>query len=186
MRWHLTFFAGVVLLLSQNGCGQADPDAHAEDHHLEHFVPHHKPANFAESVEDIEHRSEHLTAHAGHGHDDEAEEFQELLDIVDWIPELAADSDLNEAAWQQAVDAGQQLSHQLATRTSQDGSLDLTGLSQAIAEPLKVLQALVPDAGTPEPEIHHDHDHHHGHEHEHQHDDHHEHEDDDEHGHDDD
>ena len=91
-----------LLLVSLSGCGSdssqvADSDDH--DHHLEHFVPAHKPANYSEAIHEIEHRAEHLSDHAGHGHGDEASQFQELQDIIDWLPELAADSDLKEAEW---------------------------------------------------------------------------------------
>ena len=76
-----------LLLPGLSGCGGSEvADAHDDDHHLEHFVPHHKPANYAEAVEEIEHRTQHLSDHAGHGHAYEAEEFQELLDIVNWLP----------------------------------------------------------------------------------------------------
>ena len=68
-----------LLLPGLCGCGGSEvADAH-DDHHLEHFVPHQKPANYATAVEEIEHRAEHLSDHAGHGHADEADEFQELL-----------------------------------------------------------------------------------------------------------
>ncbi|APZ94873.1 hypothetical protein [Fuerstiella marisgermanici] len=174
MKLFFTLFAGLFLLGSHSGCSDWQADAHTDDHHLEHFVPHHKPANFAEGVEAIEHRCDHLAAHAGHGHDDEADEFQELLDVVNWMPELAADSDLDEAKWNQAVSAANAIAEQLATRKSADGSLDLSDLSQAIATELKTLQTLIPEAGKPETAIHHDHDHghdgHHGHDHDHDHD----------------
>lgn len=170
MKPFFTLFAGLFLVGLHSGCGDAEADAHADDHHLEHFVPHHKPANFAECVEEIEHRCDHLAAHAGHGHDDEADEFQELLDVVNWIPELAADSDLDEAKWNQAVRAGKAIAEQLATRKSADGSLDLSDLSQAIATELKTLQTMIPAAGKPEAAIHHDHDHGHDHDHDHDHD----------------
>lgn len=162
MKSRLTLFAALCMLCSQIGCGDVEGDAHADEHHLEHFVPDYKPASFAESVEQIEHRCEHLAAHAGHGHHDEADEFQELVEIVDWIPELAADSDLNEADWNKAVLAGQVMAQQLATCMMADGSLDVSGLPQATAAELKTLQALISQAGRPEVAIHHDHDHDHG------------------------
>ena len=132
----------VFLLCCLCGCGSSEhAEAHDDDQHLEHFVPHHKSPNYAEAVEQIAHRAKHLSDHAGHGHDDEAQEFQELLDIVNWIPELAADSDLNEADWNTAASAARVLGQNLATRKSPDGTLDLKQLPQAITQEVQTLQS---------------------------------------------
>ena len=156
----LTLTMTFLLLTSLSGCGTSEhADAHDDHHHLEHFVPHHKPANFAEAVDEIEHRAEHLSEHAGHGHDDEAEEFQELVDIINWIPELAADSDLNEADWNKANSAAVALAKILPDRKSPDGTLNLKDLPQSIATDLKTLESLIPAAGKPEPVMHHEHHH---------------------------
>lgn len=163
---------GLLLLSGLSGCGTTEnADAHDVDHHLEHFVPQHKPANFAQAVEEIEHRSEHLSEHAGHGHSDETDEFQELLDVVDWIPELAADSDLNEADWNTARSAAETVRQSLESRRSGDGILNLKDLDSAIADQVQTLENLCHAAGKPEAAIHHghDHDHDHGHDHEHGH-----------------
>lgn len=156
-----------LLLPTVCGCSGSEVADADEDHHLEHFVPHHKPANFAAAVEDIEHRAQHLSDHAGHGHADEGDEFQELVDIVNWIPELAADSDLNEADWNKASFAATALAANLADQKSSNGALDLKTLPGVIAAELQTLESLTAAAGKPEPTIHHDHD---------DHDDHHDHE----------
>lgn len=149
-----------LLLPGLCGCSSSDvADAHDDDHHLEHFVPHHKPANFAAAVEEIEHRAEHLSDHSGHGHAGEAEEFQELADIVNWIPELAADSDLSESDWNKANAAATALAANLAAQNSDGGTLDLKELPSVIAAEYETLESLIAAAGKPEPAIHHDHDH---------------------------
>jgi len=171
MKLFLTAMSA-LLLSCLSGCGTSEhAEAHDDDHHLEHFVPHHKPANFAQAVEEIEHRAEHLSEHAGHGHDDEADEFQELLDVVDWIPELAADSDLNEADWTTAITAAAAVKKTLEASRATDGGLDLKQLPDAITAELKSLEALIPAAGKPEKRIEHghNHDHHHDHDHDHEH-----------------
>ena len=169
--------------------GLATSDTHDDDQHAEHFVPPHKPSNYAQAVEDIEHRAAHLADHAGHGHDDEAEEFRELVDIVEWIPELAADSDLSETDWNAACDAGQLIASELRGRSKKDGSLALDDLDDSIQSSLIVLQGLVQAAGKPEPRIDHDDNDHDDHDHDdhddHDHDDHdHDEHDHDEHDHD--
>lgn len=156
----ILIMSSFLLLPAICGCGASEVADADEDHHLEHFVPHHKPANFAAGVEDIEHRAQHLSEHAGHGHADEADEFQELVDIVNWIPELAADSDLNESDWNKANSAATTLAASLAARKSPNGALDLKGLPSVIAAELQTLESLVAAAGKPEPAIHHDHEHH--------------------------
>ncbi len=168
MPLHVTAIMGLMLLCFQAGCNTSEvADADDDGHHLEHFIPHHKPPNFAAAVDDIESRVEHLSDHAGHGHAHEAEEFQELLDIVGWIPELAADSDLNESDWNQAKSSAAVMAKNLAARRSANGRLNLKALSKVIATELHILQSLITAAGIPEPAIHpgHNHGHHHGHEH---------------------
>lgn len=152
--------AASVLTMFLPGCIQSSADTNDADHHLEHFVPHHKPANFADAVEAISVRSSHLGEHAGHGHSHENEEFQELLEIVDWIPELAADSDLSESQWNDATHAASKMSILLAARKSPTDGLDLKDLPGAIASEFQVLERLVSAAGKPERRISHEHEHH--------------------------
>ena len=131
------------------GCGSSET-ANGEDQHLEHFVPAHKPANFSEAVEEIPHRCEHLTSHAGRGHNDESAKFQELLNIVNWLPELAADSDLNESEWNSANAAAKFVAETLAKRQFADG-LSLKEISASIENELQTLKSLSPPPANPNP-----------------------------------
>jgi hypothetical protein len=92
------------------GCSTkpADSDHHAEgedgEMHLEHFVPAHKPASLSLLVEQIKIRTGRLADRSPEaGSIDKALEIQELKDIVNWIPELAADSDLKKAQFDEAA-----------------------------------------------------------------------------------
>jgi len=166
MKPLITLVIPSLLLICPLGCGNSQPAAGKE--HLEHFVPAHKPANFSEAVEEIQDRAEHLGQHTGHSHDDEAAEFQELRDIVNWLPELAADSDLNESDWNAASTAAKLISEKLGQRRAADASLSLKELSAAIDTELQNLKSLVAAAGKPEPSMHHEHHHdHHHHEDQH-------------------
>lgn len=138
------------------GCGQAESDEH--DHHLEHFVPAHKPPNFAEAVESLNDRTRHLEYHIGDTRPIVQTELQELSDIIGWIPELAADSDLNEADWNTARDASQSM---LTLYETSGEPARLKTLLSSLQPLIESLQPLVPKAGKPEPAIHHDHDHDH-------------------------
>lgn len=161
----LSLLIAAALMPCLCGCGSSET-ANGEDQHLEHFVPAHKPANFSKALEEIQHRAKHLSQHAGHSGDHEAGEFQELLDIVNWLPELAADSDLNESEWNSANAAAKVVAETLAKRRSDDGKLSLKEISASIENELQKLKSLVAAAGKPEPSMHHDHSHH-NHDHDH-------------------
>lgn len=100
-----------LLLFVFCGCGHHEDD---EDHHLEHLIPDHKPASFAEAVPELSTRGlAVLTGQAA------SEARQQLLDIIDWLPELAADSDLGRKQWEQARDTGIELRRILTNPTAE-------------------------------------------------------------------
>lgn len=78
----------------------------AEEDHLEHHIPPHKPANLIEAVEQLEHR---IPLVCGQDASPSDTDQQELIDIVLWIPELAADSDLRKADWETAAAVSAQM-----------------------------------------------------------------------------
>ena len=168
----------VLLLLSFPGCGQSDSSEGADDHHMAHFVPEHKPANFAEAVHELQHRTEHLRLHIGDERERVSHELEELTDIVGWVPELAADSDLNEADWILADSISREM---LAACEASAGSFELEALLTAMQPQIESLEPLVARAGRPEPAIHHDHDHDHDHHDDDDHDEHDEHDEHDDH-----
>lgn len=156
-----------ALLAIPAGCQQAESEDAEHDHHLEHFVPKHKPANFAEAVEELEHRTDHLKFHIGEDSEIVRTEVQELADIVAWVPELAADSDLNEADWTVAAT----VSKKMASSFDASGSVaNLESLLESMQPQIELLEPLVERAGKPEPDMRHDHDGHHDHGHGHDHD----------------
>ena len=89
-----------LCMISNIGCSEG------EEQHLEHFVPAHKPESFSELVEQIFNRVE---AVASVDSDVDASSLKELKEIIEWIPELAADSDLRKADWEHAVALGVRL-----------------------------------------------------------------------------
>ena len=146
----------VAALCSIAGCG--DSGSGDDDHHMEHFVPEHKPPNFAAAVDDLKFRAEHLLVHVGEESDVVSREVEELADIVGWIPELAADSDLNEADWLEA----KACSERMAAGFSRVSQLkkELGTVLATIQSEVAGLEVLVLRAGQPEPKMH---DHEHGH-----------------------
>jgi len=103
--------AGMLLMLA--GCGATEQASDLpEAPHLEHFVPAHKPKDFSSLVDQLALRFPQLGS-AGSNADpnNQAENAQqELADIIGWIPELAADSDLKKADFESAVVAADKLS----------------------------------------------------------------------------
>jgi hypothetical protein len=88
------------LLLCLGMCGCDSPSLSRGEGHTEHHVPDHKPATFAAAIEQIRSRHERLatefrTAEATVL----ARELSEMLDIVGWLTELAADSPMKKTQW---------------------------------------------------------------------------------------
>lgn len=90
-----------LLSIAASGCGTETTTSQAADHsdeeHLEHFVPEHKPANFSAAVNSIQSRIQQLTSTKG----SRAQELSELGEIIDWLPEIAANSDMRRKNWEQ-------------------------------------------------------------------------------------
>lgn len=137
-----------TVLLSLAGCGG---DSSEETGHVHHEFPAHRPANFKKAVSQIEKRARRLGKYGKR----ETEGFQRLVDIIDWVPEMAADSDLKKADWETANAAAQRLHAKVTSET-----LDMRALESVVQEDLATLKALVPAAGVPEPDLHHSHHHH--------------------------
>ncbi len=123
------------------GCGEAK-ESH-DDEHLEHFLPAHKPKDFSELVEQLAWRVSQLASPTSPGADDNhARSVQEMSDIIGWIPELAADSELIKADFESAVATGNKLS---AVYSERIGSTNAKAVDVAEFEPLiEELRKLVP------------------------------------------
>jgi hypothetical protein len=102
IRWYRVL-TGLLLLfsLSHAGCS-AGTTSHADgdDDHLEHHIPEHKPRDFADAVHQVRQRTRHIQDIAGDNDSGHlAHELRELGDIIAWLPELAADSDMRKQEW---------------------------------------------------------------------------------------
>ncbi|HWL10275.1 MAG TPA: hypothetical protein VNQ76_17860 [Planctomicrobium sp.] len=85
----------LVTCLSLSSC-----QSQAEVEHLEHVTPDHKPASYAEAVVQLQRRIADVLA----GQMDvnqRTQQLNELGDLIRWLPENAADSDLKKAEWEQ-------------------------------------------------------------------------------------
>lgn len=88
--------------LFATGCAVA---ASEEDHHLEHHLPEHKPATLLAAIPELERRSPFAADRRPGGADGRTE----LLEIIGWLPELAAETDLPRGDWERVL----QISHTL-------------------------------------------------------------------------
>lgn len=127
---HRLFWRISLLLLACYGCGHHEED---EDHHLEHLIPAHKPESFAEAVTELKSRGP--AVFAGEATDDAQ---QELLDIINWLPELAADSDLKRKQWEQVQGAGLELRQLIANPTAETSQSRWNELVEELEELIPV------------------------------------------------
>jgi hypothetical protein len=74
----------------------------------EHVTPAHKPLDYAAAVERLEDLRRAILAGQTRS-PNELDWFVELQDVARWLPELAADSDLEEASWNRVDEVAQRL-----------------------------------------------------------------------------
>lgn len=149
LRWMACF--GVLMAVVGCGSHEEHHGDHHEAEHLEHFVPAHKPADYSALVEQLEKRIGQQSQVSGSSEGaaataQSATERQELIDIIGWIPELAADSPLRKQEFETAVSAGARLSFALGFEKPTAGT---TAVDQSsIPELLEELKALVSKSKT--------------------------------------
>jgi ABC-type Zn2+ transport system substrate-binding protein/surface adhesin len=92
---------------------QSEHHEHDHEHHdHEHHDPEHKPKSFPEAVE----RLRGLRSELAERSLPKSEEWEIAVDIVDWLPELAAESELNEREWNRVESNASELRLLLLTR----------------------------------------------------------------------
>lgn len=95
----------IVALLFGLGCTTEEHSEHDHDHEHEHEHTHehehreiaHKPADYPKAVRRLRELHEQLAAEEKI--DSKLDPWDEYLDLVRWLPELAADSDLAKEPW---------------------------------------------------------------------------------------
>lgn len=153
MKW-TSFIAASICVVIIAGCGGGgDPE---QQEHAHHEFPDHRPANFKAAVSAISQRSWEL---ANRGGKVGSLEFGHFIDIINWVPEMAADSDLRKADWEKARDASEKMRSLVLA-----SDLDIKQLEGVVADELAVLKSLIKKAGKPETNLH-NHHHHHDHDH---------------------
>lgn len=112
-----------LIILAGLGCSkevsseaEAHDDVHSHKHehdhdHEHHHVPDHKPENFSMLVTSLDERL--------HASEIDEHDWDEIIDIVRWIPELAADSDLRRKDFESALHISEILMAELQPLTKQ-------------------------------------------------------------------
>lgn len=131
---HLTGRRVVLLLslVSLVGCLQSPAD---DDDRLEHVIPAHKPAGYVEATNQLA-----LRGHRYFSGQLDAASRTELREILEWLPELAADTDLTRSQWDRVQEIRRELSRLVAPEQP-DKSWAVTW-----ADRMAELKSLVPDA----------------------------------------
>lgn len=88
-----------------------DHDDHDHDHeHHHHHEAEHRPRDFPDAVAAVRRRHALVLEELEEGHLEHAEhELEKLLDVVDWLPEIAADSDMTKGPWDEVHAASKRL-----------------------------------------------------------------------------
>lgn len=147
-HWHLACqrlqgSAVLLMLLSVSGvligCGRSDEHSagaaagnavsEEEHEHHHHHRPSHKPDSFQELPTELRWR---LSADESGRVSPSRRRLRQLQDIVGWIPELAADSELRRAGFEQAV-AQQLVLQQVLDAITAGGSADMAAWNAAVA-----------------------------------------------------
>lgn len=107
-------FATLVLGLLV-GCDQQDATPKASHFEHDHDVAAHWPSDLADAARKIRERlvwiktGEATEPHGHDEHDDDHDHKSEIFDLVSWIPEVAADTNLSEADWVPLYNASESL-----------------------------------------------------------------------------
>jgi hypothetical protein len=107
-----------IAILFFAGCAHEQRDSL---HESGHFVPDHWPSSLDDAATKIADRLTVLSE------SEDKEAYGELSDIVGWVPEIAADSDLSEADWIPINEASRKISNRLRGKAA---SLDNEWLTE--------------------------------------------------------
>jgi hypothetical protein len=109
----------------------------AQDEHITPVIPAHKPRSFEQTVEQLEYRFKEIMLLP------EPTEAQrmELQDMINWLPELAGDSELKKPQWEQVVSLQPRFDACLQKIVSRQKSPELQGQIESC---LQTLRANIP------------------------------------------
>lgn len=122
-----------VFALGCLGCAAEQESLHEHDHE----VPPHWPTNMLNAAELIKERVDRLTQGEAVAASESQGAEKELLDLVEWSPEIAADTDLSEEDWIPIYTASEGIRKNM---------MSATGFDDALASDLEELILLLQNA----------------------------------------
>lgn len=126
----------------QESHGKEEQKGDEHEHHHVH-APWYKPRSFADLVTSLETRMQKANP--------SARQRAQLIDIIGWIPELAADSDLRRKDFESAQMVSKMLLVEMSKSSSGNGSAATFEKHLATLRDLSNRSNLNPQAGTAEP-----------------------------------
>lgn len=124
--------------ISLSGCGESKKSLHEMDH----VTPAHWPADLTDAANKLTERLKTVQGGSASATEESRVALKELNDLVGWVPEVAADTDLAESDWVKLFEASESIRKKL---------LGAKGVEASLAEEIEKLcsllvqsQALIP------------------------------------------
>jgi hypothetical protein len=146
--------AAGLLLLAVAGCrGQHSPgqDGDHDEGHVGHVIPAHKPKTFPEAVRrlrELNDRIARVSSRAGTAASPGDGTLNIALDIANWLPEIAAESDMPEKPWYEVNGRSATIVADYRTilsgASTEDGGQSVRDANEAISGLERILDAADP------------------------------------------
>jgi hypothetical protein len=143
--------AAALALCLAAGCHSGASSATEEE---DHQAPPHKPAGFVQALPAIRDRlAEFQSSDAPFDREARRQQARELKDIIQWLPEMAAETDLRKADWDNVNAASKrmavrwdEIAPRLVDRPSESGDAGISALEREL-EPLDRLAQTLSNPG---------------------------------------
>lgn len=132
------FITLILTCCSGAGCFVAATDS---EEHLEHRVPAHKPTNWVDALKQLELRTSKILQPSKQFHSAPDKTTQELLDIIRWLSEFAADTDMKKVDWDLVFQTAPEL-ERLVTEGQQQSPSSRAIFHQKFQQKLSALKEL--------------------------------------------
>jgi hypothetical protein len=105
----MRLLVGLSMLACVLGCGESKKSLHEMDH----VTPAHWPTDLSDAANKLSERLKSVQANSAEANQEARVALKELTDLVGWVPEVAADTDLAESDWVKLFEASESVRKQL-------------------------------------------------------------------------
>ncbi len=139
MRYRIA--SAAVLVACLFGCLLGCGESKSSLHEIDHTTPAHWPVDLNDAAEKMRIRLSNLGTLDSTHNDGVSVDLKELRDLVGWIPEVAADTDLTEQQWNKVYEASEVARKQMqkASQVSPDLAQQIESLCNLLEESQKLL-----------------------------------------------